>query len=153
MTTTKGEPHPQNDKAINLGSIRMKDNAFIGNKRVHDIEVEDMQQSLSDHEDKSINLAVSDTRSLEDESDWKTKRPKENNFYVETTKLQDIIGHDAAKLRIQETILLLSLPTSVVESVLKGIRSVPASILFYGPPGCGKVRNINENISILYLLY
>lgn len=70
------------------------------------------------------------------------KRQKlEFDFCKETTRLRDIIGHAAVKLRIEEIILPLGLPFEVADSVLKGIRSIPVSILLHGPPGCGKVRN------------
>jgi Cdc6-like AAA superfamily ATPase len=87
-----------------------------------------------------------------------------------TTRFADIIGHGGAKLRLEEAILPLALPPSLVNSVLtgkcvlyyyiligsflyslvlllfyimtisKGLRSAPASILLYGPPGCGKTQ-------------
>jgi ATP-dependent 26S proteasome regulatory subunit len=60
-------------------------------------------------------------------------------FCKETTRLKDIIGHARAKLRIEEIILPMGLPDEVASSVLRGIRQMPASILLYGPPGCGKV--------------
>jgi hypothetical protein len=68
------------------------------------------------------------------------KRLKSNpNIVEEDTRLKDIIGHGALKSRIQEILLPLSLPCSVANSILKGIRSMPVSILLHGPPGCGKV--------------
>jgi len=63
-------------------------------------------------------------------------------FHSETfekTRFKDIIGHGAIKLRIEEMLLPLALPQSIASSVLTGIRALPASILLYGPPGCGKV--------------
>lgn len=55
--------------------------------------------------------------------------------FEEASRLNDIIGHSALKTRVQEILLPLKLPLNVVSSVLKGIRSMPASILLYGPPG------------------
>jgi SpoVK/Ycf46/Vps4 family AAA+-type ATPase len=72
------------------------------------------------------------------------KRRKMLGVARETTRLKDIIGHGAVKLRIDELILPLGLPAAVSDSVLTGIRSIPASILLHGPPGCGKV-------SVLYV--
>jgi SpoVK/Ycf46/Vps4 family AAA+-type ATPase len=60
------------------------------------------------------------------------------DFKTETTRFSDIIGHSDAKLRIDEILLPLALPSSLTDSVLRGIRSHPASILLFGPPGTGK---------------
>jgi SpoVK/Ycf46/Vps4 family AAA+-type ATPase len=57
----------------------------------------------------------------------------------EKTRFKDIIGHGAVKLRLDELLLPLALPERITQTVLKGIRALPASILLYGPPGCGKV--------------
>jgi SpoVK/Ycf46/Vps4 family AAA+-type ATPase len=68
------------------------------------------------------------------------KRQKLNiQLCMEMTRLKDIVGHAAVKLRIEEIILPLGLPLAIADSVLKGIRSIPSSILLHGPPGCGKV--------------
>ena len=76
-----------------------------------------------------------------DHSRQQRKRGKpEENFQQETARLKDIIGHGAVKLRIDEVILPLGLPSSIADSILTGIRSTPASILLYGPPGCGKTH-------------
>jgi len=53
---------------------------------------------------------------------------------------QDIIGHGAAKLRLDEALLPLALPPDLAGAVLTGIRAAPASILLHGPPGCGKTK-------------
>ena len=57
-----------------------------------------------------------------------------------TTRFSDIIGHGSVKVRIDEILLPLALPSNLTTSVLRGIRAMPASMLLYGPPGCGKVR-------------
>jgi hypothetical protein len=67
------------------------------------------------------------------------KQQEEDAILEETTRLRDIIGHGVVKLRIDEIILPMALPPEVADSVLTGIRAIPASILLYGPPGCGKV--------------
>ena len=56
------------------------------------------------------------------------------------TRFRDIIGHGAVKLRLDEILLPLALPTNLADSILTGIRSTSASILLYGPPGCGKTQ-------------
>ena len=63
----------------------------------------------------------------------------------EKTRFKDIIGHGTVKLRIDEVLLPLALPASIADTVLIGIRSLPASILLYGPPGCGKVSAASMN--------
>lgn len=57
-----------------------------------------------------------------------------------TTRFSDIIGHASVKLRIDEMLLPLALPPALADSILTGVRSLPACLLLYGPPGCGKVR-------------
>jgi SpoVK/Ycf46/Vps4 family AAA+-type ATPase len=64
---------------------------------------------------------------------------KRRKYTTDSIRFSDIIGHASVKLRIDELILPLGLPSDIAQSVLKGIRSIPASILLYGPPGCGKV--------------
>lgn len=54
---------------------------------------------------------------------------------VEKTLFKDIIGHGAVKVRISEILLTMALPFSVSEAVFTGVRTLPASILLYGPPG------------------
>lgn len=74
-------------------------------------------------------------------SQYPNKRQHSQRFDTfERTRFRDIIGHGAVKLRIEEMLLPMSLPPSIADSVLTGIRAQPASILLHGPPGCGKVR-------------
>lgn len=56
------------------------------------------------------------------------------------TRFSDIIGHGDVKIRIDELLLPLALPPSLTDSILRGVRALPASILLYGPPGCGKTQ-------------
>jgi SpoVK/Ycf46/Vps4 family AAA+-type ATPase len=56
------------------------------------------------------------------------------------TRFCDIIGHNAVKLRLEEVLLPLALPQQLSDSILTGIRSSTASILLFGPPGCGKTQ-------------
>ena len=66
-------------------------------------------------------------------------------------RFQDIIGHQSVKLRLDEVLLPLALPPTLSKEILKGIRSLPTSILFYGPPGCGKVRiSLSSNCNLHY---
>ena len=57
-----------------------------------------------------------------------------------TTRFSDIIGHGAAKLRLDEMLLPLALPPYISQQILVGVRAAPASILLYGPPGTGKTK-------------
>jgi hypothetical protein len=54
-------------------------------------------------------------------------------------RLRDIIGHGCVKLRMDEMLLPLGLPEAILDTKFTGKRTPPASILLYGPPGCGKV--------------
>ena len=60
------------------------------------------------------------------------------------TQFKDIIGHQSVKLRLDEVLLPLALPASISRTILTGVRSLPASIFMYGPPGCGKVSKVDE---------
>lgn len=62
------------------------------------------------------------------------------SFDVVQTRFSDIIGHGNVKIRIDELLLPLALPPSLTDSILRGVRALPASILLYGPPGCGKTQ-------------
>ena len=56
------------------------------------------------------------------------------------TRLRDIIGHDQIKWRLDELLLPLALPVQVARRIWTGIRKPAVSILFFGPPGCGKTQ-------------
>jgi len=70
------------------------------------------------------------------EEDVRKSKPTNANV----TQFKDIIGHQSVKLRLDEILLPLALPASISRTILKGVRSLPASILMYGPPGCGKTQ-------------
>jgi ATPase family associated with various cellular activities (AAA) len=55
-------------------------------------------------------------------------------------RFSDIIGHSAVKLRLDEVLLPLALPPTLADTILVGVRSLSASILLFGPPGCGKTQ-------------
>ena len=55
-------------------------------------------------------------------------------------RFNDIIGHSAVKLRLDEVLLPLALPPALADTILVGVRSLSASILLFGPPGCGKTQ-------------
>jgi hypothetical protein len=76
-----------------------------------------------------------------DDSALACKRKATREIAVEKSRFDDIIGHGAAKLRIEEILLTMALPTDVAQKVLTGVRAMPTSILLYGPPGCGKVSS------------
>lgn len=63
-----------------------------------------------------------------------------DEFKPPATRFSHIIGHSDVKVRIDELLLPLALPPSVTKNILRGVRSLPASILLYGPPGCGKTQ-------------
>lgn len=52
----------------------------------------------------------------------------------------DIIGHEEVKIRLDEVLLPLGLPRRLADSILTGVRSMPTTILLFGPPGCGKTE-------------
>lgn len=69
------------------------------------------------------------------------EQPREpQNLGMEETRFADIVGHGSAKLHMEELLLPLALPAEVADAVFTGARAMPASVLLYGPPGCGKVR-------------
>jgi len=66
-----------------------------------------------------------------------------------TTRLRDIIGHAAVKIRLDELLLPLALPTDVTRRIWTGLRasngggsgdSIATPVLLFGPPGCGKTQ-------------
>jgi SpoVK/Ycf46/Vps4 family AAA+-type ATPase len=83
---------------------------------------------------------VNRTDSIDDSSSTRTETNALTEFKRVDTRFSDIIGHGDVKIRIDELLLPLALPSSLVHSILKGVRALPASILLYGPPGCGKTQ-------------
>ncbi|KAG7337267.1 ATPase family associated with various cellular activities AAA [Nitzschia inconspicua] len=57
---------------------------------------------------------------------------------IPTSTFKDVIGHQAVKMRLQEILLPLKLSPELCSTIFRGIRSLPASVLFHGPPGTGK---------------
>eukprot|EP00980_Cylindrotheca_fusiformis_P010113 scaffold2243_cov122-Cylindrotheca_fusiformis.AAC.29 len=68
------------------------------------------------------------------------QRKMQRSATTVTTKFSDIIGHGHVKLRLEEVLLPLALPQQLADSILIGVRANTASILMYGPPGCGKTQ-------------
>jgi hypothetical protein len=59
-----------------------------------------------------------------------------------TTRFADIVGQTQAKLHLKELLLPFLLPAHITARIFVGPRAQPASVLLYGPPGCGKVSSI-----------
>ncbi|GAX23459.1 hypothetical protein FisN_15Lh155 [Fistulifera solaris] len=98
---------------------------------------------------ESVIFSSSDSIDAHDEARPLSKRKIHHTYSTsaknvfdsfEKTRFKDIIGHGAVKLRLDELLLPLALPERITQTVLKGIRALPASILLYGPPGCGKTQ-------------
>ena len=109
---------------------------------------QDCQRVGSETVDSGIHLSSShattavDTATRDDDDEYQQSNNKRKQSYdenFERTRFQDVIGHSAVKLRMEEMLLPMALPSNVASQVLTGIRALPASILLYGPPGCGKV--------------
>ncbi len=82
-------------------------------------------------DDVSENQIVADrSSSIEQNSGPESRLPR----------FRDIIGHNAVKIRLDEVLLPLALPPLIADSILVGVRSLSASILLFGPPGCGKTQ-------------
>ncbi|KAL3913956.1 MAG: hypothetical protein SGILL_006288 [Bacillariaceae sp.] len=77
----------------------------------------------------------------------------EKSIPIPTKRFKDIIGHKFVKLRLEELILPLKLPPNIAQSVFKGVRSLPASVLLMGPPGKMLKSKIGSttHIQMLYL--
>lgn len=86
--------------------------------------------------------AASELDGASDEDSSRKRKLPECNICFEKTRFSDIIGHGAAKVRIEELLLPLALPPAVANAVLTGVRALPASLLLHGPPGCGKVGRL-----------
>jgi SpoVK/Ycf46/Vps4 family AAA+-type ATPase len=76
--------------------------------------------------------------SLDDMSN--SSRVELTEFKSIDTRFSDIIGHGDVKIRMDELLLPLALPATLMGSVLRGVRALPASLLLHGPPGCGKTQ-------------
>jgi hypothetical protein len=100
--------------------------------------------SISDDNDNVDMVVDRDPASLhtpeEQTSPSRDRARTSRNHHLEQTRFADIIGHANAKLHMEELLLPLALPPEVAASIFTGARAMPASVLLYGPPGCGKVR-------------
>jgi hypothetical protein len=101
--------------------------------------------SISDDNDNVDMVVDRDTASLHHTPEEHTSVSRDRvctsrNHHLEQTRFADIIGHASAKLHMEELLLPLALPPEVAASIFTGARAMPASVLLYGPPGCGKVR-------------
>jgi len=105
----------------------------------------DQEEAINnDNERNEINPTTTKRPRL----DTETESALDSNSNIPSVTFADIVGHATVKLRMEELLLPLCLPTDVVERTFVGIRQIPASILLYGPPGCGKV-----NVRVLWLLW
>jgi hypothetical protein len=88
------------------------------------------------HESRSVH-----TRDVSCSSPFKKRRriaeTATKRLSTVTTTFKDIIGHQAVKLRMDEVLLPLALPSALSKAILQGIRAYSPSLLLYGPPGCG----------------
>lgn len=73
-------------------------------------------------------------------ADTSESSDEEEDIYIPSIRLDDVIGHEECKLRIQEILLPLQLPPALAQKVFVGVRSLPCSLLLQGPPGCGKTQ-------------
>jgi SpoVK/Ycf46/Vps4 family AAA+-type ATPase len=123
---------------------------------VHDAEKHDVkafvvsqtQEDSSFNDDKDESQAQTVSTFLRSESSSLVTRKRKVSSVgdattavrIEKTRFKDIIGHSAVKVRCDELLLPMWLPPTVTDAVLSGVRSMPASILLFGPPGCGKTQ-------------
>ena len=127
-TSNNDEEPPKGSKkrSQNQHSRKRQRKNGVGNTRD-----ENVQESLGDDATTTNAGASSEPSSC-----------KQDHDTTGSTKIRfkDIIGHQSVKLRLDEVLLPIALPMNLSRTILKGVRSLPASILMYGPPGCGKVR-------------
>jgi hypothetical protein len=72
-----------------------------------------------------------------------------NDSNVPTKSFNDIIGHRSVKIRLEEIILPIKLPPELSNSVFRGIRALPMSVLLMGPPGTHTLKaNLPSNLEI-----
>lgn len=102
----------------------------------HSVPVEPMASATS----RSSSLSSSSGSTTQPSRKRKMSPRDASDCVMEKTRFEDIIGHSAVKVRCDEILLPMALPTSVTDSILTGVRSLPASMLLYGPPGCGKTK-------------
>jgi SpoVK/Ycf46/Vps4 family AAA+-type ATPase len=130
---------------MHQGSSSLSSTSSSSSKQ-DDSKQQQLQSTVLTYARKDVeNQAKANTLDLSLTNNHKRRKKSTSPSHVEivtqeTTRFKDIIGHGAVKLRIDELILPLGLPPEISDFVLTGIRSIPASILLYGPPGCGKTR-------------
>jgi SpoVK/Ycf46/Vps4 family AAA+-type ATPase len=119
---------------------KMKDDSFeetyestskvLFNSNPRSPKVNDKKRKRSDDEIHSVTSIAN----VQGES----KKKKARHGSIPQIGFKDIVGHQSAKLRLDEILVPLELPVELSKSVLHGIRSLPASVLLHGPPGTGK---------------
>ena len=95
-----------------------------------------------DNVDIIVDRDIASLHSPEEHTSLSRERARTPRNHLEQTRFADIIGHANAKLHMEELLLPLALPPEVAASIFTGARAMPASVLLYGPPGCGKVRSV-----------
>jgi hypothetical protein len=95
-----------------------------------------------DNVDMVVDRGSGSLHSPEENASASRDRVRTSRNHLEQTRFADIIGHANAKLHMEELLLPLALPPDVAASIFTGARAMPASVLLYGPPGCGKVRDV-----------
>jgi AAA+ superfamily predicted ATPase len=95
-----------------------------------------------DNVDMVVDRDIASLHTPEENISVPRDRVRTSRNHLEQTRFADIIGHANAKLHMEELLLPLALPPEVAASIFTGARAMPASVLLYGPPGCGKVRSV-----------
>jgi hypothetical protein len=93
-----------------------------------------------DNVDMVVDRDIASLHPPEENTSLSRDRVRTSRNHLEQTRFADIIGHANAKLHMEELLLPLALPPDVAATIFTGARAMPASVLLYGPPGCGKVR-------------
>jgi hypothetical protein len=94
-----------------------------------------------DNADMVVDRDVASLHPPEENTSLSRNRVRTSRNHLEQTRFADIIGHANAKLHMEELLLPLALPPELVAAIFTGARAMPASVLLYGPPGCGKVSS------------
>lgn len=130
-------------------SSRTVDTAFCSEDDSSTVADEDAFSRTGCTTPTSTTSAIRSSEQPHDQSSLSNKtsvasQEQENNSesFVDRSlpRFSDIIGHSAVKLRLDEVLLPIALPPAMVDTILVGVRSFSASILLFGPPGCGKTQ-------------